>query len=185
MITQSHSGTGDNINVAGDYYNQIVKHPSLIADVINALANSLTEEDGQTTLAPLAEISITDKISYNGLDTLKDWIDEHKIFQGKIDGIYNVIESSGSNKKFLILNSIRSLYLRRKAEILLYKNEDSLDLDVIKTSAISIFDFIIDSLRVTVKSSTNIMVEQEGIDFALSIIVVDAFIRCKILEEPI
>jgi len=183
MISQSHNGNGDNIIVGGDFYNEIPKHPSFLSDVINVLANSF--DDGMSEeLGALNEITINDKIEFNNVKGFKFVIDEYKIYQGKIEAIYNVIEASGSNKKSLILKNIRNIYLITKADVFKGKEQTADELNIVKQNADLILENVRERLRNQIIKSANVEVSIEGIDVALSIIVVDAFIRCKILEEP-
>ncbi len=182
MTEQNHSGIGHNI--IGDYYDQLSKHPSLLSDVINALSSSF--DDGAIeAIGELDEIIISEKISYNNLDSFKEYIDDFKIFQGKIDTIYTVAESNGSNKKSLILRSIREKYLKIKAELLpKHQLEGDSDIDSLRRCAGEIFLKVQEKIRNQVIMSDNLIAPQETLDLALGIIVVDAFIRCKIMEAP-
>mgnify|MGYP000312491106 FL=1 len=55
-------------------------------------------------------------------------------------------------------------------------------LEIIQNNADSIIEDVEDELLATCEENTSI--NQDDIVFGLSIIMVDAFMRCKILEEP-
>ncbi|GAA4458075.1 hypothetical protein GCM10023092_25840 [Rurimicrobium arvi] len=183
MTVQNHSGVGHNI--IGDYYDQLAKHPSLLSDVINVLSSSM-DEGAIEPLDQLDEIVISEKIAYNNLESFKEYIDDFKIFQGKIDMIYTVAESNGSNKKSLILRSIREKYLKVKAELLpKHQMEGDTAIDTLRRCAGEIFLKVQEKIRNQIITSNNIAVPQEALDLALGIVIVDAFIRCKIMEAPL
>lgn len=58
-------------------------------------------------------------------------------------------------------------------------------IDVIRESADSIIDKVESTLLNEIRTSTNIEVSIDAINLSLQIVLIDAFIRCKILEEPI
>ena len=105
-------------------------------------------------------------------------IREFAPYQVKLNKIYEVIEKEGSTKKELVLYNIKRIYLRVKSE---YK-----DIEEIRNNADIILDKVIEIIWDNVDKAPNKLDEfdQETIDFSLMIVIVDAFMRCNILEEP-
>ncbi len=152
------------------------KNPLALNKVINAIANSLGNFEDVTDAgkAPNTET----KISYNNIIKYAPIIKEMSLYQGQLSKIYTEIENQGSVKKFIILNGLRQIYLEVKGN---YST-----LDEIQKNADVILDQIIDKTLEKIVNSSNhtIELDSETINFSLLIVVVDAFIRCKILEEP-
>lgn len=152
------------------------KNPLALNKVINAIANSLDnfEDVVDAGKAPNTET----KISYNNIIKYAPIIKEMSIYQGQLNRIYTEIENQGSVKKFIILNGLRQIYLEVKGK---YST-----LNEIQKNADGILDQIIDKTLEKIVNSSNhtIELDSETINFSLLIVVVDAFIRCKILEEP-
>lgn len=156
------------------------KRPSLLSDVINKISSIDIDEVVDTPVEN--SFSIEDKIEYNGVIANKPLMESYKVYQGKINSLYGEIERAGSNKKASILRAIKHFYLTSKGKIL--GNDQS------HTSVMKNADKLIDSVRrqlhevIEDSSNNQLNATYEEVDFAVSIIVVDGFMRCKILEEP-
>ena len=87
--------------------------------------------------------------------------------------MYEEIEKAGSTRKEFLLLNIKNIYLKEKVEF------DTID--KIRANADNIIDNIKDMLWKLVED-TNL--DREVIEVALTILIVDAFMRCNILEEP-
>lgn len=164
-ILQILSGTGS-----------LSKNPSALNEVINKIGVSfyIAEDLGDPNNAPDPE----SKISYNNIKRYKPIIEEYKVYQGKLNKIYEEIEKDGSSKKSFVLNKIRSLYLIEKGK---YS-----DIKQIRLNADDIISNVEKELWKLIESTTNLnsSIPIEAIQISLLIILVDAFMRCKILEEP-
>lgn len=182
MTNQKHTGRGDNIHVEGDaHFNVIRNRPTILADIVNALGKNITDLDDDTLL--LEEFDIQSKIQYNNVIRFKQIIDDQKIYIGKLNSIYNELDSQASTKKLAIFNKIKSSYNRVKGRYL--QNNDDLDeIEVIRKNADSIIEEVENDLKKLIDKSQNIQEPLEVIEMALEIVLVDAFIRCKILEKP-
>lgn len=84
--------------------------------------------------------------------------------------LYKEFDKQGANKSLSILNIIRSKYFN------LAKNLDS----------VHIYFTIIKELTDIIKNSKNYdtNIAQEELELCVAILVVDAFIRCKIFKKP-
>jgi hypothetical protein len=103
----------------------------------------------------------------------KPIIEEYKIYQGKLNKLYEEIENAGSTRKEFLLLNIKNIYLKEKAKFN--------TIDEIRANADIIIDKVKDTLWNLVEK-TNL--DREAVEIALIILIVDAFMRCNILEEP-
>lgn len=146
----------------------IVKMNSSITNIINIL--SLADLSDITEQAETNSFEIKRKIQYNDLKSVRMIIDDYKIYYQKIDEKYKEFDKQGTNKSFTVLQTIRMQYIIEQAEI-----EDR---DVL-------FLKIIDNVINIIKSSKNyIEISYEELEMYVGILVVDAFVRCKIYENP-
>lgn len=156
--------------------NLLSKHPLALNKVINSIGKKMDEilDLPETVNAHNPDV----KIAYNDVKRYATVIREFAPYQGKLNKIYEEIEKEGSTKKELVLHNIKKAYLNVKKEF--PRIED------IRSNADNIFDNVIDIIMDSIEKAPNKLDEfdQETIDFSLMIIVVDAFMRCKILEEP-
>lgn len=118
---------------------------------------------------------IDNKILYNNLKHNKIYIDEYKVYYGKIDTIYKELENFNSFKKTKLLRKIRQFYLDEIKE----NYNGTNDINIIRENSDNIFDDIKKRIENCLSD-----VKKDDVYIALPIILVDAFIRCKILEEP-
>lgn len=157
--------------------NTIAKYPSVLSILINQIGSSLLEDEFENIgkKAPITE----EKILYNNVITYKPIIEEYSIYQGKLNRIYEEIEKQGSSKKSFLLQNIKSLYLKEKGK---YGS-----VEVIRDNADLIFENIENEIWRILESSSNLGpgLPFELIKMGILIVMVDAFMRCKILEEPI
>lgn len=168
MQTQKQKELYDFIkNELGDSVD-IVKIDSNLASIINILA-----KDNLVDVIDSPEINafeIIKKIEFNELLAVQPIIDDYKIYYSKIDKKYEEFDKQGANKSMSVLNTIRRQYTE-----LLIEN-----VDPCKT-----FYSIIDNLIEQIKNSKNyIEIPYEELEMCVSMLVVDAFIRCKIFKNP-
>jgi hypothetical protein len=155
--------------------NLLAKHPSALNTVINLIGKAIPEilEANDPDNAPNPE----EKISYNNVIRYKPIIQLYAVYQAKLNKIYAEIEKYGSSQKEIVLRNIYTLYLREKGK---YQT-----LEEIKTNADHIIENIEKALWKLVDNSSNdIDLEYEVINMSILIVLVDAFMRCNILEEP-
>lgn len=157
--------------------NLIAKYPSVLGDVINQIGSKLLN-DGFEDLEKKAP-DTEEKILYNNVITFMPIIKEYSIYQGKINGIYDEIEKQGSSKKSFLLQNIKTLYLKEKGKYA--------DIEEIRANADLIFENIENGIWKILESSSNLspILPIESIKIGILIVMVDAFMRCKILEEPV
>lgn len=166
-----------NMNKLQAGQNFISRNPSMFSLVINQIGSSLLEEkfNNEKSKAPNTD----EKILFNNIVIYKPIIEEYSAFHGKLNSIYEEIEKQGSSKKDFLLQNIRTLYLKEKGK---YKN-----IEKIRANADSIFENIENEIWKIIDDSNNLSKELpiESLNMAVLIVMVDAFMRCKILEEPV
>ncbi|MDM1380882.1 ABC-three component system protein [Myroides marinus] len=156
--------------------NLLSKHPLALNKVINVVGSKIEEilDLPDTEKAPNTE----SKILFNNIIRYESIIREFAPYQVKLNKIYEIIEKEGSTKKELVLFNIKNTYLKIQKEYI--------SIEEIRNNADIIFDKVIENILDNVYNAPNKLNEfdQETIDFSLMVIIVDAFMRCKILEEP-
>ena len=144
----------------------IVKLDSNLAAIINILAKeNWTEQDSSDTNS----FEIERKISHNNLDKAIYIIEEHKIHHNRIRKIFTEYDKQGSNKSTSVLNSIKKEYV---------KNLDS------KYDDELFFQVIENILNKIIVSPNFIQIPIDELELCVDILVVDAFIHCKIFKNP-
>lgn len=158
------------------------KYNSSLAKLVNKLAE-INFQDFKDENESLVTFNPEDKISYNSVKRYKSIFKEFKIYSTNLDKIYSVFEDDGSFKKDKILRNIQMVYLQSKGEIL---GEDD-SLNNLRENSDVIIDRVKTILWEKYDSSLNsdLRLDSEDIDYYLNILIVDSFIRCKILEEPV
>ena len=146
----------------------ILKMDSNLATIINILA----EEDLNhiDTKYEINDFEINKKIQFNNLNNVKDIIDDYKIYHSKIDEKYMLFDKNGVNKSLTILQTIRNKYYEACKE---------------SNNECEIFLIVMDKVTNIILNSKNYKeIPYEELEFCVGIIVVDAFIRCKIFKNP-
>lgn len=146
----------------------IVKTDSNLATIINILAKESLMDI--STSHQIDAFDIEKKIEFNHLLHLQEIFDDYKIYYHKLNEKYGELDKIAPNKSFSILQSIRHNYIKISTE---------------KDSSIDIFYEIINKVIETIKNSPNYEeIAFEYLEMCTYIIVVDAFIKCKIFKNP-
>ena len=144
------------------------RRPSVITYVINRLADE-----------PLAEIAVNPdtksfdlepKIDFNSLKKWRDIISEYTVFSLLVDKIYRAYDEQGVNKSFAVLSSLHDLYLNLASEL----------------TGDALFDKLLESVYDIVNKDYeyNESLTREELQMNIKIVLVDAFVRCKIFKKP-
>ena len=155
--------------------NILTKYPSALNTVISQLGRIIfdTQDTNDPEHAPNSE----HKISYNNVVRYKPIIQLYAAYQGKLNKIYGEIEKLGSSRKEFILTNINTMYLIEKGKYQTF--------DEVRANADNVIEIIRKRLWEIVENSSNTVdLVYEAIDMSILIILVDAFMRCNILEEP-
>lgn len=146
----------------------VLKVDTNLATIINILAS-----ENLTNCIESPEINsfeINKKIIFNDLLDVKDTIDDYKIFYQKLDEKYAEFDREGSNKSFSVFQIIKKQYTMMQHE---------------KTNSKELFYSIIDNItKIIIESKNYIEIPYEELELCVCILVVDAFIRCKIFKNP-
>jgi len=146
--------------------------PEKVESNLSTIIKILSKEDwSQGALGfEIVPYDIEAKISYNQLDTARLLIDDYKIHYPRIEKIYSDFDRQGANKSLSILNGIRSEYIA-------LGSVDSPD---------QCFFAIIEKVTQKILASDNYTpIPDEELKLCVQILVVDAFIRCKIFKNPL
>lgn len=138
-----------------------------LATVINILAKENWEDEISSPQVNPYEIER--KIEHNRLIVAKDFIEEYKIYYHRVDSIYSEFNRQGMNKSKSVLDSIRRDYLNNKNIL----SDDEL------------FHHITRRVINRIQASINyVTIPFDELELCVNILVVDAFMRCKIFENP-
>lgn len=144
-----------------------IKLDSNLATLIDILSKEdLNNDDGEITVN---SFEIERKISFNNLNRSNHIINDYGCYHNKLDKLYSEYDIVGKNKSQSVLLKIRNEYIKN----INIDNDDDL------------FFLIIDNIKKIVINSANfISIPDEELSLCINIIVVDAFIRCKIFKNP-
>lgn len=144
-----------------------VRLESNLATIITILAK---EDWGHDDVPPeTIPFVIDNKIEFNNLLTSRDITDDYHFHGGKVARIYADYDREGSNKSQSVLDAIKGFYRTHKSRL----SNDAL------------FDKVIECVAERVQESTNFVpIPIEELELCANILVVDAFIRCKIFKNP-
>lgn len=160
-------------------YSFLNEHPSLLNMIINAISEIDIDAEEKAASPNMEAFEIEAKINHNDIKRNKALIDEYKVFYTKVNSLYQILEEQGSFKKENLLRNIRSIYVQIKGK---YIGNDANPMPIIRDNADNIIEDVQDKLLIMAEKKTNNY--SEDISFGVSLIMVDAFMRCKILEEP-
>lgn len=145
--------------------------PIKLESNLAAVINILSKEDWDKTaiVAEISSFEIERKISHNNLNTAKTIIGDYMVHYGRVDKIYTEFDSQGNNKSNSVLSTIRQEYAKAKSSL----TADQLFFDVISKVEEKVLN-----------SSNYTTIPFDELELCINILVVDAFIRCKIFENP-
>ena len=159
-------------------YSTLHKNPMLLSTAINAIS-SFNFNDENEDYNSTKSFNINDKISFNAIKRNKVLIEEYKIYYSQLNTLYSELEKAGTFRKEKLLRNIKRIYLKVKGKYVI----DSTDtIKIIRQNADNIIEDIENQLLEMIEKNEKHC--EEDIMFGISVIMVDAFIRCKILEEP-
>ena len=141
--------------------------PQVITEVINRLAeNSLQGNISETPLP----FEIEEKIVFNSLNRWKIDISEMATYSSKVGKIYATFDAEGQNKSNAVLHSLGKTYQKLKETF----------------SGDELFDKLLEKVYMDVDGDSycSEIIAKELLEYNISIVLVDAFMRCKIFERP-
>ncbi len=146
----------------------IPKIDTNLAMIINALC--IEDLSFRTSSSEINSFEIERKIEFNQLIGAKSIINEYKVYFSKVNEKYKEYDSLGRNKSLAILNSLHKIYVKKKG--------------VGMEPSELLFSIIEEACEVVMNSRNYVEIPFEELELCVSIVVVDAFIRCKIFENP-
>jgi len=146
----------------------IVKFDSNITTMIDILSNENLKDGIESP--EINAFAISKKIKFNNLTPIKDTIDNYKIYYNKLNEKYVEYDKQGMNKSLSVLEAITRTYRNLPTT---GKEEKDLFFDTVS----GVRDLIVNS-----KNYNEIPLEE--LDLCVDILVVDAFVRCKIFKNP-
>jgi len=163
----------DQKQIAAFLRNELVAEvdPGRLESNLATIITILAKEDWSSDTKPPETIpfEIDKKIEFNELRHSRDIIDEYYIHGSKVARIYADYDREGSNKSLTVLNAIQRFYVTHKAQL----TDDTL------------FDKVIECVANRVQESPNfIALPIEELELCVNVLVVDAFLRCKIFKNP-
>lgn len=147
-----------------------VRVDSDLAIIINILSKESLSNINQDINVNSFEID--KKIRFNKLDGTEMIINDYKVYYSHLERKYKEFDKQGVNKSFSVFQAIRTQYIKLSIEKK-YGNNDMLFLKIIENIK-----------NIIIKSSNYEEIPFEELEVCVSIIVVDAFIRCKIFKNP-
>jgi hypothetical protein len=145
----------------------VVKLESNLATIINVLAKEDLSQEPEGY--QIKSFEIERKITFNSLAKARSIVDDYKIHYGRVDKIYSEFNRQGVNKSLSVLGSIRAEYLKCSKA----------------TTGDDLFFKICELISEKILNSANFSpIPYEELELCVNILVVDAFIRCKIFENP-
>lgn len=138
-----------------------------LATIINILARGDFNQD--ISDFQVNPFEVERKIEYNVLIAAKILVDDYKIHHSQVDNIYAEFDKSGANKSKSVLDSIRRFYSLHRSEL----------------SADDLFFKVFENVVERIQNSANYeRIPYDELELCVNILMVDAFIRCKIFENP-
>ena len=146
----------------------VVKVDTNLAAIINILSkeNLVNVPDSPE----INHFEINRKIEFNNLQNAKMTIDLYKVYYSKLAEKYTEFDRQGMNKSLSVFSVLSNQYVK-------LQNEKQDDVDI--------FYSVINNVIEIIQNSKNyIEIPYEELEMCVCIIVVDAFIRCKIFKNP-
>ncbi|WP_315081127.1 ABC-three component system protein [uncultured Clostridium sp.] len=147
-----------------------VRVDSDLAVIINIISKESLSNVSQDINVNSFEIE--KKIKFNELDMTEMIINDYKIYYSHLEKKYKEFDNQGVNKSFSVFQAIRTQYMK----LCIKKDYDNNDM---------LFLNIIENIKKIILESNNYEnIPFEELEMCVCIIVVDAFIRCKIFKNP-
>jgi len=167
-------------NSTKNYFADVMALPSTLAKVINILGRRLaTGGDAED----LIKFSIEHKKEYNNVQVYRAIMDEYGLFVGKLAAVYDECDAEGTNITSNTLSNIKLEYLKVRGG-LVAMNPEMTVIEAVRRYADEIFVEVEQRLLANVVRSSNIAESMEAVHLSLQVVMIDAFIKCQILEKP-
>lgn len=137
-----------------------------LAIVVKALATNV--KDWLKERRPIG-FDIEKKIDFNHLEGKRRLINDYKLYIGKLNAVYGEFVDNATDYSFIILQTLSDMYSDYLGQF----------------ESNALFDKIVDNAReLALKSKSAKDIPVDRVNVCINVIVVDAFIRCRIFEDP-
>lgn len=157
---------------------------SLLHTVIEAISNDETFDVDGGFDGDLVPYQIQEKIAYNALKRNAHVIREYSMYGVKLHTLYKILEEQCSFRKLRLMRYVKSEYLIAKSTVLADREGEGTSLEIVRSNSDEIFDIVHKALMEKVKLETRNSLSYEEAFFGTLIVMVDAFMECKIMEVP-
>lgn len=175
---------GINSGTINNYFQQSTRISSHMAVIVRSLGSIsfIPENDNYKQEHAFKP---EEKLAYNCVIKYKEIINGYSIYYNDCNDAINLYDDSNIGSKNRILLWIKTCYLKFKGELLKTKNDDELEIDIVKKNADFLIDQVIqnvkDIITQSIDSDTTI---QEDLDLGIYCFICYCFMKCKILEKP-
>jgi hypothetical protein len=147
----------------------IVRFDSNLAIIINIISKVNFKPNTKITIN---SFEIDRKITHNNLTNSKSIIDDCKPYSSKVGKKYAEFDKQGANKSISVLSAITSCLTEASIE------NTGLSNDVL---FLNVIDKVI---NIVINSANYVEMPIDELELCVKVLVVDAFVRCKIFENP-
>ena len=138
-----------------------------LAHVINELSE--IDLESNEAVFDTTPYDIDNKIKKNNLAVFKEVVEQYDVYFYVVQRIYNEFDTMGNNKSYAVLQTIKKEYLELKS----------------KFSGDELCQAIAQNIKEKLSLSANLkQFYDDDLELYVDIILVDAFIKCKIFEKP-
>lgn len=155
---------------------------SLLAKVVSAIAREGAFDLPVGIEAPPLPYTVVDKIAYNELSASAWLIREYAAYAGALRALYAQLEEQSPHLKTSLLRFIAMQY--QKAKNAYASSNDTSLIEIVRQHSDEILEAVHTALVDVVEVSAPSL-SYEEIQFGTLIVVVDAFIDCRVLESPV
>lgn len=171
---------GNDNTINNSFFEAAKTITSTLANVVNALGKAMPEED---TYLSVPDFSVEHKKNYNNVRIYRLIMDEYGLFTGKLAVVYATLDAEGTDITFNTLNNVRLQYTKVRHSYML-AHPDLTVIEVVRMYADKIFEDVEQRLLTNVISSANLVAPIESVQLSIQVVMIDAFVKCKILENP-
>jgi hypothetical protein len=158
--------------------------PSFLGRVIAVFSQQSLSDYGLGARRSISEEVLT-KLAYNSFPQEHRIIKEHNRYSLLLEKAYLGVEQTNADARFLVR---RKAGLAYDAEVQIgckeFAAKSAAMIDYVRANVDVIIQRVINRLLEDYKKSSDVKVEQEIADLAVSMIVADAVIECEVLERP-
>ena len=137
-----------------------------LAIVVKALATNV--KNWSKERRPIG-FDVDKKIDFNHLEGKRRLINDYKLYIGRLNAVYGEFVDNATDYSFIILQTLSDMYSGYLGQF----------------ESNALFDKIVDNAReLALKSKSAKDIPVDRVNVCINVIVVDAFIRCRIFEDP-